>query len=259
MNNKITITLIGLTSLFGATASNGHSYVSAKGGYTHLMQHHDTAQVSSADGQLKGKTELDLHYKGNFNTGIEVGQKIGAYRTAIEGNFTKTTVKDVKFDFTATNAASNNTIKGSGKGQNNKDYCGYILTFMLNGYYDFHVHNVVTPFVGLGIGYARVKSKFSSSVPMKVSSNGEAVANPNLPIKSDGETDGAFAYQAMVGLQFAINKMFSIFAEYKFMGTTKAKIATIDLSNTQAGITKHSYDQAYITHNANLGFTFAIA
>jgi len=65
---------------------------------------------------------------------------------------------------------------------------------MSNVYFDFVNSSVLTPYVGLGVGGARVENEL-------------------------GERDAAFAYQGKVGVEVAFGANFSIGAEYAYLRT----------------------------------------
>lgn len=76
------------------------------------------------------------------------------------------------------------------------------ITYMLNGYYDINLHSVWTPFFGLGLGAATMTHDFKQGGNYKY-------------------TDTAFAYQAIVGVSYAINHQLDAFADFRHLGTTQ--------------------------------------
>ena len=83
---------------------------------------------------------------------------------------------------------------------------------MVNALYDFNLGGVM-PYLGAGIGYVW---QDVDSLGFRASSNN---ASGSVDV---GGTEGAFAYQAIVGLAFPINAVpgLALTAEYRFMGTT---------------------------------------
>lgn len=68
---------------------------------------------------------------------------------------------------------------------------------MINGIYDFNLHGKLKPYIGIGAGYTHFSGNnifFSSS--------------------------GAFSYQALAGLNYALNRKVSIGIGYKIMSWT---------------------------------------
>lgn len=80
---------------------------------------------------------------------------------------------------------------------------------MLNGYFDFNTGTAFTPYVGAGLGYARLKNTFS--------------------LKGDGldgsisKSKGNFAWQVGAGVSYAVNSNVDIDLAYRFMDYGKVK------------------------------------
>jgi len=81
---------------------------------------------------------------------------------------------------------------------------------MVNGYYDVATGSPWSPFIGGGIGWAKVD-----------------LNTPALPL---GDNDDVFAYQLMAGVSYAIDAQWSIDAQYRFFGTQDATIQGADFS-----------------------------
>ncbi|NOQ45597.1 MAG: outer membrane beta-barrel protein, partial [Desulfobulbaceae bacterium] len=71
--------------------------------------------------------------------------------------------------------------------------------FMFNGYYDVDTGSPWTPFIGAGLGWAKVD-----------------LDTPALPL---GDNDDVFAYQFMAGVAYIIDDQWSVDAQYRFFGT----------------------------------------
>lgn len=85
-----------------------------------------------------------------------------------------------------------------------------VQSFMLNGYYDVDTGSPWSPFIGAGIGWAKVD-----------------LSTPALPL---GDNDDVFAYQFMAGVAYAVNEQWSLDAQYRFFGTQDATIQGADFS-----------------------------
>ncbi len=81
---------------------------------------------------------------------------------------------------------------------------------MVNGYYDIDTGSAWTPFIGAGLGWAKID-----------------LSTPALPF---GDNDDVFAYQFMGGVAYAINDQLSLDAQYRFFGTQDATIQGADFS-----------------------------
>lgn len=80
---------------------------------------------------------------------------------------------------------------------------------MANVYYDFDLDSDWTPYVGAGIGYARVKASNSFS------SAGE--------MDSFSKSSGNFAWNLTAGISYDVTEDFSLDASYRYMDYGKAK------------------------------------
>jgi len=99
----------------------------------------------------------------------------------------------------------------------------YATAFMANGYYDFDTGSHWKPYVGAGIGISRAHIR-------EFSFFGE----------SEGD-DTVFAFQAMAGVGYEIFSSTTIFAGYKYFGTSE--ISVTDANGTaQGNINFHSIE-----------------
>lgn len=83
-------------------------------------------------------------------------------------------------------------------------------SIMVNAYYDFNTNTAFTPYVGAGIGYAKVKGSLSSSV---------------LSMDTD---DTNFAWQVGAGVAYALNDNVSLDLGYRYtdMGDISKQYST---------------------------------
>ncbi|MCB1537933.1 MAG: porin family protein [Rhodospirillales bacterium] len=79
---------------------------------------------------------------------------------------------------------------------------------MANAYYDIPTATPVTPYIGAGIGIAHVKTDNYSTAGT---------------IISDGK-DNAFAYQGILGADYALESDLSLFGEYRYFSTEKVNM-----------------------------------
>ena len=99
------------------------------------------------------------------------------------------------------------------------------LAFMANGYYDFDTGSRWKPYVGAGIGVSRAHLR----------EKGFSAGN-----QVEGD-DTVFAFQAMAGVGFEIIPSTTIFAGYKYFGTSE--ISVTDANGTaRENINFHSIE-----------------
>jgi len=87
-----------------------------------------------------------------------------------------------------------------------------ILSFLLNGYYDFNNSTAFTPFVSGGIGFAKLDADLQS-----------AAAEVYI-----SEDDTVFAYQIGIGIAYAVSETVAIDAKYRFFGTADPEFGTVE-------------------------------
>jgi OmpA-OmpF porin, OOP family len=101
-----------------------------------------------------------------------------------------------------------------------------MLSYMVNGYYEFNVNNRKwRPYVGGGGGLARAELSSDFAVG-------------GVPV-SGGSTDTRFAYQGIAGVGYYLTKHIVLDASYRFFSTLRFKLGGVDAS--------------YATHNAFVG------
>jgi len=105
------------------------------------------------------------------------------------------------------------------------------LAAMINGFFDIDTGMGFTPYVGLGIGYARVSA--------------DGITAAGGPTNSD--EDSKFAYQAIAGLSYWFTPAVALTADYRYF-------ATQDPSFTLSS--GASVEGEYKTHNVMVGLTF---
>jgi OmpA-OmpF porin, OOP family len=81
---------------------------------------------------------------------------------------------------------------------------------MVNALYDIPVAFPVTPYIGAGIGYARVKAD-------SVNIGGTTVAD---------DSDSVFAYQGIVGAAYGLTENLKLSLDYRYFGTTDPEFTT---------------------------------
>ena len=154
-------------------------YVSLKGNYSKLEM---DGRIADATGIYK-TAKTDWVWGGSVAAGI----KACAFRTELEYNQTLTTAKD-----TRTWENGFDVSKGS------QSYRSY----MLNGYFDIPTYTPFHPYVGAGIGLARVKNRLN-------------VQTPTNTVTKHRETN--LAYQAMGGVAYNLTCNWTLDVGYRWV------------------------------------------
>ena len=106
-------------------------------------------------------------------------------------------------------------------------------SLMGNLWFDFLKHRVVAPYVGVGIGVARVDID-------------------NLGVggqSSVDDHDTVFAYQGGAGLSFAVSELMKLSLDYRYFATDDPEFET----------SVNPLKTEYVTHNVGLGFKYVIS
>lgn len=101
------------------------------------------------------------------------------------------------------------------------------LALMANGYYDFKTVTKVTPYIGAGVGIAKVKAD---------GYDGNGISN----IIDDQDT--VLAYQFIAGAEYPISANTSVTGEYRYFATDDADVTTNagGAVNTDINFNSHS-------------------
>lgn len=204
---KAALTATTLLVSSAAMAAEPNWYVSGAGGATWF---------ESADSQAGGnslETSFDTGYAFLGAAGRQFGNGFRA-----EG------------ELGYRNAATDKTQVNSGP-EFNTEGSASALSFMANGYYDFDVGMKIKPYIGGGIGAARVSAN-------DIRVNGSQLVD---------DSDVVFAYQAIGGLGYDLTQNLTAFVEYRYFAT---------LDPTFKATNGGDYESQFMSHNAMLGLRY---
>jgi len=153
--------------------------------------------------------------------GITLGRSFGQVRGEIEYT---TRMNDIESH--ALNGGA--TLPGS-VGEAKSD------AFMLNGYYDFATDSGFVPYLGAGIGMAKVKFENFGVAPIPDVLN---------------DDNSQLAYQFMAGAGYQVSDAWQLFAEYRYFTTEDVKVTT---STVTGGVDN---EISYKTNNVLIGARF---
>lgn len=146
------------------------------------------AVMSFTDGKAKfaeGDNEKDKLK--NFGGDVAVGAKMGAVRAELAYTYL---AKDDK-----TRRDEDGSYKSEISGQ----------SFMLNGYYDIENPTIFKPYVGAGVGMAKMKYKFKDTYPDYPEDN-----------ETNTHSKNKFAYSLMAGVGAEIMKNVTVDVGYRY-------------------------------------------
>lgn len=113
------------------------------------------------------------------------------------------------------------------------------FTFMVNGYFDFENRTAFTPYIGAGIGYARVDVEGKAAYTSWGSTT---------TVELDDD-DSGLAYQLMAGLAWDLSDNFALDLSYRYLGCDDIEMA--GTSESYSGTLKGDFD--YESHNILMG------
>jgi opacity protein-like surface antigen len=171
--------------------------------------------LSDADNEQLGIV-LESSYDPGLNIGGAIGYNFGSVRA--EGELTYHSNDIDEISAFGIGAPGDGTVSA--------------ISFMVNGYYDFHRENSsLVPYLGGGIGFANVDADMSVF---------------GIQFADDSAT--VFAYQFMAGLGFNINPKTTLTAGYRYFATSDPEF------NDTTGF---PFDSEYQAHEFNFGVRFA--
>ncbi|NBX67249.1 MAG: porin family protein [Proteobacteria bacterium] len=166
-----------------------------------------------ADGVNRRETEL----KNGYSVQGAVGYDYGMFRSELELSYRRNDV----------DGHTRNGVTLGNPGGDSESFAG-----MINGYVDIPTGTVVTPYVGAGVGFARVDAnEYDTS---------------GVDFLDDGETD--FAYQGIAGLDFAIDDALSLYTEYKYFAVDNSEVRTV---------ANNPSDLDYDSHSVSVGLRYS--
>ena len=174
-------------------------YVSLKGTYSKLEM---DGRISDTTGTYK-TAKTDWVWGGS----AAVGLKMCAFRTEFEYNQNFTTAKDTR----------NYTMVDVSRGSQN------YRSYMLNGYFDIPTYTPVHPYVGAGVGLARVKNRLN------------ILTGPDFVTK-DSKTN--IAYQLMAGIGYNLTCNWTLDVGYRWVDNGRSSWY-VDDAKVKFGSTQH--------------------
>lgn len=115
-------------------------------------------------------------------------------------------------------------------------------TFMVNGYYDVNIDSTpqVTPYLGLGVGVARIKSNVRASADTRDFLDGSS---------------NRFAYQGIVGLNYHFADNMAVGVDYRYITTSKKKVNYIATTGATYVEGKGRYSNNLLSANFSYYFS----
>lgn len=180
MKKLLTISVLSAVVASGFTVAHAQDfdqYLSAKAVLNHVNNKFE-GQVKDVDGEDSGSFKKSKNV-GGFHLAYGAIFPVGDNNVRAE----------IEYGYNGKVKVSDEDSKSETKSQ----------ALMLNGYYDFNTGTAFTPYVGAGIGYARLKNTLSDE---------------ELSIS---KSKGNFAWQVGAGVSYAVNSNVAVDLSYRFM------------------------------------------
>ncbi|HOV05232.1 MAG TPA: porin family protein [Hyphomicrobiales bacterium] len=196
----------------------------------------------------------DIGYSGGAMAATASGGELDKTWTAGVGigtRFGKWFRTDVTFDYhMATDYSAGGTSACGGAGTScaistTADFSTY--TLLINGYVDLPVSDLVTPYLGVGVGGSFVD--WNDYAEVHRCTAGCAITE-RYALSTDDRW--RFAYAAMAGVSFDVAPNLKVDAGYRFLGIGKG-----DIVDAVAGVPVAEYDKLY-SHELRVGLRYEI-
>ncbi len=155
-------------------------YFAAQAGFS-------TQPTSDNENPNDPNDNFELNTQNGVNTALAVGVKFGSLRAEVEAAY--------RYN-------PNEKFIGAG-GPEGADGSLSMLNIFLNGYYEMDFFGVVTPYVGVGVGYGTLSLNLKKLDGM-------------LVVDDD---DTVYSYQLIAGAAFNLTEKWSLTGEYRYFDT----------------------------------------
>ncbi len=215
------VVLVGGVGLAAVPSAKAQWYVSANAGGTILSDADitDTAAIGSFTGEVGFDT--------GFGVSGAVGYAYGALRFEGEISYRKNDLDDLQVNSLTLGGTTISGVLGTFALEGDTTALG----FMANGWYDMDTGTPWVPFVGAGLGIAKINIDI------------ESVAG--IPTIYD-ESDTVFAFQVGAGVGYKVTPTTTVSLSYRFFGTADPEF--------DDGFDK--IDAEYMSHNVMVGVLF---
>jgi opacity protein-like surface antigen len=167
------------------------------------------AMASDSDLSETGATGT-MEFDQGFAFGVAAGYGFGSTRVEGEIAYQKNDYDKLSIN-----------VPGVGSWSTDVDGDATSTAFLVNGYYDFKNNSSITPFIGAGLGFAKVDVG--------------AISVPGFGTVTTSADDTVFAYQIGAGVGFAVNEKVSLDLKYRYFATSDP-----DFEGTEAEYSSHN-------------------
>ena len=187
-----------------------------------------------------GSVSFDTKFDTGYGVHGAIGHSWGGFRLEGEVSYRKNDLDT--FDITNVTLAGIGSLSDVGNG----DFSGDVtaLAFMANAWYDFNTGSPWKPFIGGGLGTARISLNDVALTSLTILGVPIPLAAPE-PLADDD--DWVFAYQFGAGIGFEVTPTTTISLGYRFFGTANPDFTTV------SALGSVPFDAEYRSHNIEIG------
>jgi outer membrane protein OmpA-like peptidoglycan-associated protein/opacity protein-like surface antigen len=176
--------------------------------------------VEDVDIALPGSQNVNLDFDYGVDGSVFVGYDFGAFRIEAEASYKQADVEEIDSTIPLPGTGTQRGFREAGGGEAN------VLSFMLNGMFDFGEDDGLSGFIGGGVGIARVDF-----------GNVRAFANRGAFLD---DSDTRFAWQAIAGVRQALTPNVDLHLRYRLFNVNDVQMATFNGTNISAEYRSHS-------------------
>lgn len=226
------VLLSGCSSVYACNDAFCHEdvYLSLGGGLGKVLKvksNQDFPLILKSPGFFASPIDsMTLSFKNRLHLNAAVGYRFGNFRVEVSPLFL--TAKYKEFHQAPFEIIGRENLSGSIK----------VLSALVNSYCNITLTEHIWPYVGIGLGYAKIKNIFKHSGQVNVI-NGVAV---NLPTLKFTLSDKSIAYQGIIGSMFKVSSNVGLTLDYRYLSTAK-KIK--------------AFNDRIRNHSINFGVTYA--
>ena len=169
-----------------------------------------------------GADNIDADTDTGYDFGGIVGYDFGSFRLEAEASYRAADIETLRVDSVGvplTSTALGRSLQAPARGEAN------VLSFMLNGLFDFGDDDGLQGFVGGGVGVART----ALDATIKASGSG-----------AFDDSDSGLAWQALAGIRAPISDSWDVGLRYRYFNAQKVNITDTIGRGLEAKLTSHS-------------------
>lgn len=209
--------VIGM-ALLATSSFAGNVYISGSGGVSFLLDANSKNSIL-LENDVVLDSPLKTQFKRGFNAGVALGYDFGAFRTELEIAYQKFKINNIHIDLPNPFGIESIDVPLSGPVTS--------ISFLFNNYLDFENKSSFTPYMGLGVGVARL-----------------TVDSPSTVFGYVGVDDSTtvLAYKIIAGGDLKVSSNVDLTFDYSFFGTKDPTFKDREGSDFKTDVHSHNFN-----------------